>query len=111
MFELIFSSKITEKILFYLQANEQAYGSELAENLQETLNAVQNTLKRLEKSGLLASTLLGKTRVYQINPRYPFKQEMMDLIKKAYTFLPDEQKFKLYEPRVRRRPRRLGKPL
>jgi len=111
MFELIFSSKLTEKILFYLQANEQAYGLELADYLQETLNGVQNTLKRLEKSGLLASTLQGKTRVYQINPRYPFKQEMMALITKAYSFLPEEQKLKYYEIRVRRRPRRQGKPL
>jgi len=111
MFELLFSSKNTEKILFYIHTNQQAYASELAHQLQEPLYGVQNTLKRLERSGLLASTLQGKTRVYQINPRYPFKKEMAALIQKAYSFLPENQKIKFYEPRVRSRPRRQGKPL
>ncbi len=111
MFEALFGSKIIEKILFYLIANESCYASLLQRQFRLPLFGIQNALGRLEKQGIIVSFKEGKTRVYQWNPRYPFLHEFQAFVQKAYSFLPEEIKEKIYEPFIRKRPRRAGKPL
>ncbi len=111
MFNELFGSKYTEKILFYLLRNRRGYGNQLARALAAALSPIQKSLDRLENGGILVSYLEGKTRLYEFNPRYPFLEELKNLLEKAYTFIPKEQKERYYEPKVRKRPRRKGKPL
>ncbi len=111
MFEYLFGSKIIEKICFYLFVNKKCYASELKRAFRLDLFGIQNALSKLELQGLLVSFKEGKTRVYQWNPRYPLLSEFQAFIAKAYSFLPNELKEKYYEPIVRKRPRRAGKPL
>ena len=65
-------------------------------------------VKRLEDAGVIASRRVGRTRLYSMNPRYPFRRELMALVEKAFTFVPEEEKDRYY--RKRTRPRRAGKP-
>jgi hypothetical protein len=111
MFEELFGSKIIEKICFYLVVNETCYASELKRRFGLPLFGIQNGLGRLEKQGLLVSFTVGKTRVYQWNPRYPLLSEFKAFLAKAYSFLPEDMKEKYYEPLIRKRPRRAGKRL
>lgn len=111
MFEQLFGSKVIEKICFYLIANQKCYASELRRRLGLPLFSVQNALARLERQGVIVSFKEGKTRVYQWNPRYPLQTEFQNFLVKAYSFLPEEMKNKYYEPIIRKRPRRAGKPL
>ena len=111
MLEPIFGSKTIEKILFYLLINTRCYGSQLSRVFGESLSPFQKGLERLENGGVLVSFLEGKTRVYQFNPRYPFLSELKAFLQKAYEFLPPEFKDSFYQPLVRKRPRRKGKPL
>jgi predicted transcriptional regulator len=111
MLEGLFGSKIIERILFYLIANEKCFASELQRQFKLPLFGIQNALARLEKQGIIVSFKEGKTRIYQWNPRYPFVNELKVFIEKAYSFLPDVMKEKIYEPITRKRPRRAGKPL
>ncbi len=75
------------------------------------LYSFQCALARLEKGGIVVSHKEGKTRLYQFNPRYPFLNELKAFLEKAYICFPDEIRQKYYEPLVRKRPRRAGKPL
>lgn len=111
MLEPIFGGKNIEKILFYLIINERCYGTHLGRSFEQALSPLQKALDRLESGGIIISFLEGKTRIYQFNPRYPFLQELKNLLEKAYTFLPQEFKNRYYEPKIRKRPRRKGKPL
>ncbi len=110
MLESLFGSKTIEKILFYLLANDRCYGSQLSRVFDESLSPFQKGLDRLEAGGIIVSFLEGKTRVYQFNPRYPFLSELKEFLQKAYEFLPSELKDRFYQPVVRKRPRRKGKP-
>lgn len=111
MLESLFGSKTIEKILFYLLVNRTCYGSGLSQVFQESLSPFQKGLDRLETGGILVSFLEGKTRLYQFNPRYPFLTELKLFLEKAYEFLPSEFKERFYQPKIRKRPRRKGKPL
>ncbi|MCB1082493.1 MAG: winged helix-turn-helix transcriptional regulator [Chlamydiia bacterium] len=111
MLESIFGSKTVEKILFYLLKNEKAYGFQLSKTFQESLSPFQKGLDRLETGGIIVSFQEGKTVVYRFNPRYPFLKELMLFLEKAYRFLPQEFKERYYEQKLRKRPRRKGKPL
>lgn len=111
MLEALFGNESIERVLFYLLRNETCYALQLKKQFQCTLSAMQQALLRLEKGGILVSTLVGKTRVFQFNPRYPFLSELRFFLQRAYETLPEEIKKKYYETSVRRRPRRTGKPL
>jgi hypothetical protein len=110
MLESLFGGKNIEKILFFLLVNQSCYGGQLARTFQQALSPIQKALDRLENGGIIVSFLMGKTRIYQFNPRYPFLQELKSLLKKAYTFIPQDFKNNYYEPKIRKRPRKKGKP-
>lgn len=109
MFKAIFGSEKKGKILLYIYTHGESYPREIANRLNLYLYGVQNQLLNLENDGILYSKLKGKVRLYGINPRYPFKNEIESLLEKMLLFIPQEEKEKLYMPRLR--PRRTNKPL
>lgn len=111
MLESLFGTTIIEKILFFLVVNDQCYASQLKEVFQNPLYSFQKALSRLEKGGVVVSHREGKTLIYQFNPRYPFLSELEAFLRKAYTFFPEDIRERYYEPSIRKRPRRQGKPL
>ena len=111
MLESLFGGKNIEKVLFFLLVNQRCYGQQLCRSFNQALSPFQKALDRLEKGGVIVSIIEGKTRIYQINPRYPFLKELRAFLLKAYSFLPQEIKEHYYEPKIRKRPRRKGKPL
>ena len=111
MFEELFGSKIIEKVCFYLVVNDKCNASELRRRFGLPIFGIQNALGRLEKQGIVVSFKEGKTRVYHWNPRYVLLKEFKALVSKAYTFLPEPMKEEYYQPLIRKRPRRTGKPL
>lgn len=111
MLESLFGNKNIEKILLYILINDTCYGTQLSYVFDSSLSPFQKALDRLESGNILVSFLEGKTRNYKFNPRYPFLNELESFLKKAYKFLPDEFKTRYYEPKIRKRPRRKGKPL
>lgn len=108
MLEALFGNQNVERILFFLLKQGEGYPRAIAQNFGETLSAIQKQLKRLELGGVVVSRLVGRTRVYQINPRYPFKRELEAFLEKAFQAVPEEQVRKFYTRR--NRPRRAGKP-
>lgn len=111
MLEYLFANKNVEKVLIYLALHERAHATELSHAFGTSLDPIQKTLKKLEEGGLLASFLVGRTRIFQWNPRYPFLQEIQALAIKSYQFLPTSIQETYYHPAKRKRPRKTGKPL
>ena len=109
MLSILFGSELREKILLYLAECGEAYSLELAKNFEASLFAVQNQLKRLEEAGILVSRNVGRTRLFELNPRYFLREQLLALLKRDFEFLPREQIQKQFRPR--RRTRRPGKPL
>jgi predicted ArsR family transcriptional regulator len=109
MLEPVFGNATVEKILFTLEVYGQAYPTGLAKLFGIPVNGIQQQLKRLEDGGVVVSLTVGRTRLYQFNPRYPFLKELKALIQRAMEYLPEKEIQKYY--RNRTRPRRKGKPL
>jgi predicted transcriptional regulator len=70
MLEALFGNESIERVFFYLLKNKTCYALQLKKQFQSTLSPMQQALLRLERGGILVSTLVGKTRIFQFNPRY-----------------------------------------
>jgi hypothetical protein len=109
MLEPVFGNITVEKILFALEVYGQSYPAGLAKLFGIPVNGIQQQLKRLEDGMVVVSLIVGRTRLYQFNPRYPFLKELKALIQRAMEYLPEKEIQKYY--RNRTRPRRKGKRL
>ena len=109
MLEPILGSRSSEQVLIFLIARGKGYATEIAKFYDVNLYAIQNQFERLENADVLVSKKVGRTRVYEFNPRYLFLSELKSLLKKALSFYPDEIQERLLMNR--RRPRKKGKPL
>jgi predicted transcriptional regulator with HTH domain len=109
MLKSIFGSEIRGKILLFIYTHGESYPTEIARALGCYVNSIQNQLANLERDGVLYSRLKGTVRLFGINPRYPFKKELIAFLEKGLIFIPQEERERLYRPRLR--PRQSGKPL
>lgn len=109
MFESLFGNATADKVLLFLARFGEGYPRQIAGNFAISLNMVQQQLEKLESAGILVSQLKGRTRIYQWNPRYPFRKELLALLNKAFDFMSKKEKDRFYTKRTR--PRRKGKPL
>jgi predicted transcriptional regulator len=108
MLEAIVGSKSSEQVFIFLVARNEGYATEIARFFDADLYAIQKQLERLENSEVLVSKKVGRTRVYQFNPRYPFLLELKALLERVLSFYPDDIQEKLVMNR--RRPRKKDKP-
>jgi DNA-binding transcriptional ArsR family regulator len=109
MLEPLLGSRDAEKALIYLYCLDEGYAREIARSLGSTFSAMQRQLGRLEVAGVIYGRLVGRTRLYRFNPRYPFLAELKALLAKALTFYPEGERQVFLMSR--RRPRMGGKPI
>lgn len=109
MLEPLFGSVNRERVLFFLQGRGEGYPREIARFFDTGLTPIQRQLDALERGGIIFSRLVGNTRLYTFNPRYPLLEELQALLDKALQFYPEEERKRLLFDR--RRPRRKDKPL
>jgi hypothetical protein len=98
-----------ERVLIFLAARERGYAREIARFFAAPLSPVQNAVEKLEAAGVLVSRSVGSTREYELNPRYPARAELGQLLARALVLYPPAMRDRLLL--VRSRPRRKGKPL
>lgn len=86
---------------------DESYPTELARLLAASLFSVQTIVDSLEREGILASRLIGGSRLVSLDPRFYAYRELRDILLKLAEA----------EPQLRRaaatrrsRPRRRGKP-
>jgi predicted ArsR family transcriptional regulator len=99
----------SERVLIFLLTRSEGYAREIAQLFDTNLYAIQRQLEKLEAGGVLVSQTAGRTRLYQLNPRYPFLNELKQLLEKAFSFYPEDVRESLIMNR--RRPRKRDKPL
>jgi predicted transcriptional regulator len=109
MLEAILGTKSKELTLQYLLVFKEGYAREISKYFDISLPSIQNQLKHFEESGLALSKMSGRTKVYFLNPRYAFLEEIKILLEKARLYYKPELKEKF--EMQRKRPRRPGKPL
>jgi len=109
MLEPILGSTNAERTLMFIAMREEGYARDIARHFDTDLYAIQKQLDKFEAGGILASRLVGRTRVYVFNLRYPFLNELKQLLQKAFSFYPQAEQDELIMKR--QRPRRRGKPL
>lgn len=109
MLEALFGTKSRELTLQYLLIFKEGYAREIAKYFDVALPSIQNQLKHFEENGLVLSKMSGRTKIYFLNPRYAFLQELTALLDKARLYYKPELKEKF--EMQRKRPRRPGKPL
>ena len=104
MIEALLGSKSAERVLIYIFAHEEGYAREIAAFYGTDLKSIQMQLDKFEKSGVLVSRAVGRTRPYMFNPRYPILNELKALLEKALSFYSAKEQEELIMNR--RRPRR-----
>ena len=105
----LFGTENSERVLIFLLARNEGYAREIARLFDTNLYSIQRQLDKLETGGVLVSRTAGRTRLYQFNPRYPFLNELKQLLQKALSFYPEDVRESLVMNR--RRPRKRDKPL
>ena len=109
MLEELFGSKNRERVLQYILTNGQGYAKGIADFYDSSVDPIKKQLERLEFGGILVSQTVGRTRLFMFNPRYAFKEELIALLEKARDYYSEEEQERL--TKMRKRPRRTGKPL
>ncbi|MCF7794637.1 MAG: winged helix-turn-helix domain-containing protein [Candidatus Cloacimonetes bacterium] len=109
MLENLLGSINKERVLIFLYCREEGYAKEIADFFEAPLTPILNQLNNLENGNILISQSKGRTKIFQLNPRYPFLKELKNLLEKTLAFYPDKERDLLINNR--RRPRRNGKNL
>jgi len=108
--QVLFGSKTTANILLYITASGSGYATRIAKTFDLPLSAVQRQLIKLESGGILVSRLMGKTRVFEFNPRSGTAKNLQSFLLLELDSFPRDEAFKRYFCQ-RQRPRRTGKKL
>ncbi len=96
------------RLLLALRLLSASYPRELARTLGMPFSSVQKALQSLERDGLVAGRWLGRTRVFQLDPRYFAYDELQRFLLRLTE---PELELKTRLSALRRRPRRTAKPL
>lgn len=109
MVESLVGNQTAERVLLYIVNYGEGHTSGIAQTFDIPKSQVRKQLIRLENGGILIGRSVGNLRMFQVNPRCPFKKELENLFEKVLSLISDSEKEKYY--RQRRRPRRTGKEL
>ncbi|MED4351115.1 ArsR family transcriptional regulator [Schinkia azotoformans] len=84
MLEHLITSKTRIKLLlkFFLNPNTQGYLRGLAEEFNESTNAIRVELNRLTEANLLESKNEGRTKIYQANQKHALYTDLHNIVKK-----------------------------
>ena len=103
-----FGGVTRSRVLLALRLLGESYPRQLARVLSAPPSGVLKALRSLELDGLVAGRNVGRTRVFQINPRY-FAYE--DLQRYLGRLTEPETELRESVSKIRKRPRRTGKKL
>ena len=109
MLDEIFGNRSVERIYLHLFHYGEIHARGLANDYKTSADPFLKQLNRLENAGILVSRTVGRTRLYQFNPKSPFVTPIRKIIEIVYDSMPLPEKEHIFQ--TRRRPRRKGKPV
>lgn len=107
--EAIFGNRTAANVLLFIENYESGYASKIAETYSSPVSVVQDQLRRLEAASVLVSRTVGRTRVFEFNPRNPSVTNLRKFLADELESLPASLTKRYF--RERQRPRRAGKPI
>ena len=102
----LFGSRLRERILKLLLLIEPAYPRQIAALLDEHLVSVQNAVVALGDLSVVASRLVGRTRLVELDHRWYAAAELRALLERM---VEGDTEIRELAAGVRQRPRRPGK--
>jgi DNA-binding transcriptional ArsR family regulator len=103
-----FGSPSRTEVLKYLRLLGESFPRELARLTGIRLSAIQKALSSLERDGLVAGRTVGRMRMFTLNPGFFAVRELEALLARLAS---SDSEATQTAARLRRRPRRTGKPL
>ena len=103
-----FGGQTRTRALLALRLLGDTYPRELSRLLELPVSGVQKALRSLEMDGLVVGRSVGRTRVYQLNPRHFAAEALAAYLARLAE---PESWLRQRSAGLRRRPRRAGKPL
>lgn len=103
-----FGGRTRTRVLVALSLLETSFPRELARLLEAPVSGVRQALASLERDGLVAGRLVGKTRLVQLDPGYFARRELGTYLARLSE---GDSELSTAAGRLRRRPRMAGKPL
>lgn len=84
MLETLISSRTRIKLLlrFFLNPSNTAYLRGLAEEFNESTNAIRVELNRFEDAGMLVANSQGNKKIYRANDNHPFFRDLRGILLK-----------------------------
>ena len=107
--EAIFGNRTAAAVLLYLENYGSGHASRIAKDYTMPVSVAQDQLRKLEAAGVLVSRTVGRTRVFEFNPRSPTAARLRKFLAAELKALPNKILKKYF--RGRQRPRRTGKTL
>ena len=104
----LFGSRLRERILKLLVLVEPAYPRQIATQLEAHLISVQNAVTALQDLGVVASRIVGRTRLVELDRRWYAASELRALLERLVAGDPGIRDI---AATVRQRPRRPGKKI
>jgi len=114
--ESILGNRSAAYVLLFIEAYGSGYASQISKTFDIPLTSVQQQLRKLANSGVLVSYTVGKTRVFEFNPRGATVRNLRSFLSEELKFLSSDAcslPKEIYQQIFcqRRRPRRAGKSL
>ena len=107
--EAVFGNRTAASVLLFLENYGSGHANRIAQAYGIPVYAVQKQLQKLEAAGVFVSRKVGRTRVFEFNPRNPMTARLREFLAGELKALPDSITAQYF--RERQRPRRTGKPL
>ena len=104
----VFGTGVRTKTLVAISVLEETHAPELARLLEVGDTTVRNALDTLEQAGLVVGKIEGNTRRVRLNPMFRAYTQLSDLL---HQLAMGDAALLARIADLRRRPRRVGKPL
>ena len=109
MLDEIFGNRSVERMYLHFFHYGEIHARGLANDYVTSADPFLKQLNRLDNAGILVSRTIGRTRLYQFNPKSPFTKPIRMIVEIAYESIPMKERERIFQ--TRRRPRKKGKPV
>jgi len=111
MLSVLLGGETAEKVLMFILSREKGYIREIARFYNISTSGVKKQIDKYEDGNVIIGKMIGNTRFYELNRRYPFYKELLQLLKRAKSAYEEDLIAELDDYNKRERFRKKDKPI